>query len=159
MHNWKIMSNFATANTKHDGVLAHLVERNTGSVEVSGSSPLYSTIKSAAFRNQVKSGAFLLPTPQVPIAKGACILIPPAASKYPNYNKKVPTAISRRYLRYFNKLILILVTCSKLLQRQRLLPLCNLPSGCYRYQGSPSSQRVQEPTTNQQIERRYAYGP
>ena len=25
------------------GVLAHLVERNTGSVEVSGSSPLYST--------------------------------------------------------------------------------------------------------------------
>ena len=30
---------------KHNqiGVLAHLVERNTGSVEVSGSSPLYST--------------------------------------------------------------------------------------------------------------------
>ena len=27
------------------GVLAHLVERNTGSVEVSGSSPLYSTTK------------------------------------------------------------------------------------------------------------------
>lgn len=28
---------------KPNGVLAHLVERNTGSVEVSGSSPLYST--------------------------------------------------------------------------------------------------------------------
>ena len=28
----------------HNGVLAHPVERNTGSVEVSGSSPLYSTI-------------------------------------------------------------------------------------------------------------------
>ena len=27
-----------------NGVLAHLVERNTGSVEVSGSTPLYSTI-------------------------------------------------------------------------------------------------------------------
>lgn len=88
MHNWKIMPNFATANTKHDGVLAHLVERNTGSVEVSGSSPLYSTIKSAAFRNQVKSGAFLPPTPQVPIAKGACILIPPAASKSPKLQQK-----------------------------------------------------------------------
>ena len=30
------------------GVLAHLVERNTGSVEVSGSSPLYSTNKKNA---------------------------------------------------------------------------------------------------------------
>lgn len=34
-----------------NGVLAHLVERNTGSVEVSGSSPLYSTRKANSERN------------------------------------------------------------------------------------------------------------
>ena len=34
----------------------------------------------------------------------------------------------------------------------------NLPLGCYRYRGSPSSQRVQELKKNLQIERQSAYG-
>ena len=46
-----------------------------------------------------------------------------------------------------------------LLQRQRLQPLCNLPSGCYRFRGSPSFQREQEQKKNLQIERRCAYDP
>ena len=35
---------------RKQGVLAHLVERDTGSVEVSGSSPLYSTNEEKCFR-------------------------------------------------------------------------------------------------------------
>ena len=42
------------------GVLAHLVERNTGSVEVSGSSPLYST--NGRFGSISKSAFLLSPT-------------------------------------------------------------------------------------------------
>ena len=41
LDSFRYYANFALTNSK--GVLAHLVERNTGSVEVSGSSPLCST--------------------------------------------------------------------------------------------------------------------
>ena len=48
------------------GVLAHLVERNTGSVEVSGSSPLYSTKNSKSTDRRspsVSAFFYYLPAP------------------------------------------------------------------------------------------------
>ena len=40
------------------GALAHLVERNTGSVEVSGSSPLCSTSRTQTTDNQLPAFSF-----------------------------------------------------------------------------------------------------
>ena len=51
------------------------------------------------------------------------------------------------------------ITCSKQLQRQRRKLLYILPSGCYRYPGSPSFLREQELRMNQRTERLSAYGP